>query len=225
MPPHLCSPDKINEHFLNIPIKNEIEISLLTSFEFNRYSHSVFKLRPVSELVVSRIIRSISTNAQGDDGLNLNMILMTLPRTLGIITRIVNKSVATGVFPEQWKKGVIKPIPKTQGPVSYNDLRPISILPFLSKILEKVVTEQITEYLESNNILPMKQSGFRKGRSTSTALIDVVDDLLAARDAGEGTILVLLDFSRAFDTIDNSLLLSKLGSYRAFAICKDIRST
>jgi hypothetical protein len=185
----------------------------LTSYEYDRYGHGEFKLKPVSELTVSKIIKNISTNAQGDDGLNLDMILLTLPRSLNTITTIINKSLETGVFPEQWKRAVIKPIPKTQHPLSYKDLRPISILPFMSKILEKVVAEQMTEYLESNGILPSKQSGFRKGRSTSTALADVVDDILAAQDIGEGSLLVLLDFSRAFDTIDTTLLLSKLAFY------------
>lgn len=69
------------------------------------------------------------------------------------------------------------------------------------------------EYLEANNILPDLQSGFRQGRGTATALADVVGNILEARDRGEGTILALLDFSRAFDAINTTLLLSKLVFY------------
>ncbi|KPJ04628.1 putative RNA-directed DNA polymerase from transposon BS [Papilio xuthus] len=83
----------------------------------------------------------------------------------------------------------------------------------MSKILEKVVWIQLAEYLETNNILPEFQSGFRKGYSTTTALLDVSDNIIAAQDNGMCTILVLLDFSRAFDCIDLSLLLSKMVYY------------
>ncbi|CAK1595242.1 unnamed protein product [Parnassius mnemosyne] len=72
---------------------------------------------------------------------------------------------------------------------------------------------QLIEYLNQNNILPLKQSGFRAGLSTVTGLLSVVDDILTAQDTGESTILILLDFSRAFDTIDTTLLLSKLMYY------------
>jgi hypothetical protein len=93
------------------------------------------------------------------------------------------------------------------------DLRPISLIPCLSKVLEKVVCDQLTEYLEDNNILPERQSGFRKGHSTASALADVVDGLLVARDRGMLSFLILLDFSRAFDSINIALLISKLAYY------------
>lgn len=213
LPTHLSNPNKINEHFLNLPSNNEISISLLTYYEFHQFDTNVFKFSPVTESLVFNIIKSITTKAQGDDGLNINMISLTLPVTLTAITAIVNKSMETGIFPDQWKIAVVKPIPKIQNPNDYKDLRPISILSVISKIMEKVVCMQITQYLEANNILPKKQSGFRKSHSTATALLDVVDNVLAAQDVDEGTILVLLDFSRAFDTIDTSLLLSKLAFY------------
>lgn len=93
------------------------------------------------------------------------------------------------------------------------DLRPISILPCASKILEKAVCHQLTDFLETNEILPELQSGFRKGRSTATALLDVTDNILGAQDKGMVTLLVLLDFSRAFDSLNTALLLSKLSYY------------
>lgn len=93
------------------------------------------------------------------------------------------------------------------------DLRSVSILPCLSKVLKRVVYTQVRKYLEDNIILPDKQSGFRKGRGTATALCDVIGTILEARDRKEGTILPLLDYSRAFDAINTSLLLSKLAYY------------
>lgn len=213
LPSHLSDPDSINTHFLTIPGKSEVNLSNLSYYEFHRYGSAVFSFKPVSEFTVLKIIKSISTNAQGIDGISLDMILLTLPHTLGLITAIVNESIESGTFPDAWKTSIVRPIPKTNNPAGYKDLRPISILPFLSKIVEKAVCMQVTNFLEQNNILPKKQSGFRKGHGTATALLDVVDNILAAQDVGEGTILALLDFSRAFETLNISLLLSKLSFY------------
>lgn len=83
----------------------------------------------------------------------------------------------------------------------------------MSKIVKKVICPQMTKYLETNNILPVVQSGFRKNKSTATALLDVTDNLLCAQDKGLCTLLVLLDFSRAFDSINVELVMSKLNYY------------
>ncbi|KAJ8714407.1 hypothetical protein PYW07_002632 [Mythimna separata] len=141
------------------------------------------------------------------------MLLLTLPTTLQAITDIINRSIESRTFPNLWRRAMVRPIPKTNDPATMKDLRPISILPCLSKVLERVVYSQVIDYLEVNNILPDLQSGFRKGRGTATALADVVGNILEARDRGEGSILVLLDFSRAFDAINTILLLSKLAYY------------
>jgi hypothetical protein len=213
LPESLCDPELINEHFLKLPGNNRVHSSNLAYFSKNSFSDSVFSLKLVDETTIFNIIKKISTNAQGVDGITLDMILLTLPRTLNVITSIVNSSLQSGNYPEIWKHAIVKPLPKTIHPLKENDLRPVSILPCLSKIIEKAVQIQINEYLKVNNILPAKQSGFRKGMSTVTALLDVVDDILAAQDKGQGSILVLLDYSRAFDTIDTALLIAKLKYY------------
>ena len=213
LPININDPNVINTHFLNVPGNNKITSSVLSDFETNRFSQAIFKLKSVDECTVSKIITDISTNALGVDGISRDMILLTLPRTIGVITAIINKSIQTGVFPDIWKDALVKPIPKINNPSELKDLRPISILPFMSKIVERVICHQLTEYLEASNILPQKQSGFRKGRGTATALLDVTDDILADMDVGRGAILVLLDFSRAFDTINHTLLLAKLAYY------------
>ncbi|KAL0883331.1 hypothetical protein ABMA27_016821 [Loxostege sticticalis] len=138
---------------------------------------------------------------------------LTLPFSLGAITAIINRSIADSVFPDSWKVAVVKPLPKTSQPASVGELRPISILPCLSKVLERIVCDQLTGYLEEHNILPDLQSGFRRGHGTATALADVVDNLLTAQDKGMVSMLILLDFSRAFDSINIPLLLSKMRYY------------
>lgn len=214
LPPTFNDPDLINSHFLNVPGEKHVSISQLSFYEHHRHcSGNMFSLVPVSEDIVMTVIRGLKSNAMGVDGISIEMIFMTLPESLKAITSIINKSITSGTFPEQWKVALVKPIPKNNNPISCNDLRPISLLPCMSKILEKVVSLQLTKFLEDKNILPNVQSGFRKGHSTSTALLDVVDSLLAGQDCGMISILVLLDFSRAFDSINTSLLISKLSYY------------
>lgn len=141
------------------------------------------------------------------------MLLLTLPHSLEALTAIVNASISTSTFPDKWKVAIVRPLPKCSNPADIKDLRPISILPCVSKIMEKVVSYQLAEFLEVNKILPEVQSGFRKFKSTATALLDVTDNVIASQDEGMCTLLVLLDFSRAFDSINISLLLSKLSYY------------
>ncbi|XP_052759373.1 uncharacterized protein LOC128202589 [Galleria mellonella] len=213
LPSFFNNPDNINAHFLNVPGPNNVSLSKLTYYEFHRYGTAGFRLQPVSESDVARYISAIKSNALGSDRVSRDMILLTLPRTLAIITNIINKSIVTSKVPSQWKHALVTPLSKINNPAEFNDLRPISILSFLSKVLEKAVHTQLLKYVETNNILPKYQSGFRKGKSTTTALLDVVDNILASQDVGNGTILTLLDYSRAFDCLNVPLLLSKLTYY------------
>lgn len=141
------------------------------------------------------------------------MLLITLPDSLSTITALINHSLVTSVFPEAWKSALVTPLPKKSSVTQFQDLRPVSILPCMSKILERVVHMQLSSYMEENDILPVRQSGFRKSHSTATALLDITDNIVTAQDRGMGTIMVLLDYSRAFDAINIPLLLSKMAYY------------
>ena len=213
IPQHLLDPESINLHFLDVPGGSAVSISDLTYFEWNNKFPQEFKLGRVTEDVVGKIILSIKSNAQGVDRLSRDMILLTLPHSLPIITAIINTSIDSRIFPSLWKTALVRPIPKNPNPSAFKDLRPISLLPYLSKILEKVVYDQVLKYCEDLNILPDLQSGFRRGRSTSTALLEVIDNVLSCRDGGSASILVLLDYSRAFDSINIPMLLAKMSYY------------
>ena len=104
------------------------------------------------------------------------------------------------------------PIPKVDSPVLDEHFRPISILPALSKVFEKLVAKQMSSFCEANAVLAESLSSFRKGHSTSTMLMGKRDDLIKAMKKGEVTLMVLADFSKAFDTIDFKTLILKLSS-------------
>lgn len=216
IPEQLCDPDAINDFFLQLPGNPETDRDSQRFFENSRISHDYeFSIKKCTETEVAKIISSISTNACGNDGISIEMIRLTLKATLPIITHMINWSIETGIFPENWKIAKVRPIPKSSKAEEYKDLRPISILPVLSKVIERIVCDQLTEYLEEHNLLPTTQSGFRGRHGTATALTKVTDDIIAASDKGMGTILVLLDFSRAFDCLNPELLLAKMTYYGA----------
>lgn len=213
IPENLLNANKINDYFCNIPGVNEASVSEIDYFELNKFCSASFDLKVVDEVTVAKVIKSLKSNAQGVDGITLDMLMLSLPQTLPVITAIINTSIRSSTFPNVWKTAIVTPLPKKNNVSEFKDLRPISILPCISKILEKIVNAQLVDYIENNNLLPTMQSGFRKCRSTVTALTNVVDDMLHSQDRGEGTILVLLDYSRAFDSINIPLLLSKLRYY------------
>ena len=213
LPSHLSDPDLINTNFLIVPGSPVASSSLINFYEAHKHDEAVFTITPVEQSEVSRTISSLKSNAEGNDNITLDMIVMTLPHTLTVLTDIINRSIVTSTFPDQWKTASVRPLPKVSNPSTLKDLRPISILPCLSKVMEKIVSHQLSLFLEQNNVLPDLQSGFRKQRSTSTALLDVTDNIISAQDKGMCTLLVLLDFSRAFDAINIPLLLAKLKYY------------
>ena len=130
---------------------------------------------------------------------------------LDIVLEIVNKSISLCKFPAKLKHAVIHPAIKgTQDPQSLSSYRPISNLPFFSKILEYTILDQLQSHLDENKIIPDKQSAYRRLYSTETTICSVVNDLLALMDEGKCGLLVLLDLSAAFDTVVHKLLLKDL---------------
>ncbi|XP_073349448.1 uncharacterized protein [Pagrus major] len=125
---------------------------------------------------------------------------------------LVNCSLQTGVFPTSFKTAVVKPLLKKSDldPNVLNNYRPVSNLPFLSKILEKLVSNQVNEFLNSKHILESHQSGFRMNHSTETALLKILNDIRCNLDNNKLTVLVLLDLTAAFDTVDHHILLNRL---------------
>ncbi|XP_072042751.1 uncharacterized protein [Amphiura filiformis] len=135
-----------------------------------------------------------------------------LPTMLPVITQIVNASLTSGVFPSRLKHSIIKPVIKknTMDPNSLKSYRPVANITFLSKVVEKAVTCQVTDYVDSNCLSEQHQSAYRRNHSTETALFKVKNDILQSLDKGNAVFMVLLDMSAAFDTVDHSILLHRL---------------
>lgn len=159
------------------------------------------------------ILFSLKSNACGTDNISAAMLQYCSPFIDVYLTHLINYAIEISSFPELWKVAIGCPLPKKQNPLDLSDIRIISMLPCISKILEKIMFNQMYDFLNSNDILPAFQTGFRKSYSTSMALAQVTDDMLLATDKNEVSVLVLLDFSKAFDTINHKLICSKLKYY------------
>ena len=155
----------------------------------------------------------------GVDNISMLMIKMAIPTIVPSLTSIFNRSLSEQVFPTNWKRSKIIPIHKSGDKNSPNNYRPISILPSVSKILEKLVQVQLSDYLKCYSILSEAQSGFRKSHSTISTLIKVTDDWLAAMDQGLYTGAVFIDLRKAFDTVDPHIMLKKLSNIGVPADC------
>ena len=181
------------------------EILLDTSSRF-----SCFEV--VSEESVRKVIMASPSSSCSLDPIPVNLLKRCIDALLPIITRIVNMSLQSGLFPDSLKQAQIRPLIK-KAKLEKNDLqnyRPIANLKFLAKTVERLCTSQIQTYLHSHNLNGYFQSAYRRNHSTETGLLRVYNDLLLSIDKGEEAVLVLLDFSAAFDTIDHNIFFKRL---------------
>lgn len=131
------------------------------------------------------------------------------------LTRIVNLSLSSGRFLSAWKNAIISPLLKKPSldPKILLNYRPIAFLPFSGKLIERSVAIQLNYHLATNSVLSDYQSAYRIGHSIETLLISLLNDLLLAADEGDGTALLFLDLSAAFDTVDHGILLRRLSQH------------
>ena len=125
---------------------------------------------------------------------------------------LFNTSLSTGRFTTTWKHTIVTPLLKKAGldesvPTNY---RPVSNLPFLSKVLERIVHHQLTGHLITKNLLPDFQSAYRNGHSTETAELKVFSDVVDGIEKGQFALLSLLDLTAAFDTVDHEILFRRM---------------
>ena len=172
-----------------------------------------FKFNPITVVDIVKVVKSLKSNAVGVDSISSQFIKLSINYIAPIITHIVNVSFKHNKFPDRWKHAIIKPIPKNDNPMSPTDFRPISLLPAISKVIEKIACSQMCQFLWGNSSLDKLQSAYKKFHSTSTALLNITDDIYKAMDQCQITLLVLLDYSKAFDCANHKLILAKLQSF------------
>lgn len=213
--------DDINKYFGNVGangVGSSVAKTYISRYDRGSAFGPLFDFHTVNRDDILLYFDRIKSKAVGLDGISSEMLRLVILCLLDHITLIINKAITTHTFPDKWKEAVVLPLPKVSNPTGLSQLRPISILPTLSKILEMIMAAQISEFVQKNDIIPASQSGFRANHSTTTALWNISDDILKNIDEKKVSCLILLDYSKAFDTVDHLLLVKKL-KYFGFSSC------
>ena len=173
-----------------------------------------FTLSAVHPDTVAKIITDLNNSSSfGLDLIDTKVIKLIKLEILPALTHVINLSISSREFPAFWKKAKIIPLHKKDDILNPKNFRPVAILPIFSKVLERVIFNQILQYLSSNNILHPSHHAYRSGHNTTTALIQMYDTWINAYEDKELSGVCLLDMSAAFDIVDHSLLLKKMELY------------
>ena len=164
---------------------------------------------------IKKLILSSSSKSCDLDPIPTSVLKNCLDISITPITDIINISMETSTFPQNFKEAHVRPLLKKTS-LSKNELknyRPVSNLSFISKILEKMVANRLQAHIKNNHLSNPLQSAYRKHHSTESALLKVHNDIIMSMDKGEVTALTLIDFSAAFDTIDHATLTDRLSDW------------
>ena len=192
----------------NIPVSGTRPESYLTGQYINSFFFS-----PVTEDDVRILISSLRDSSPGSDDIKPQVIKHVSNEILISLTHIINLSLQVGIFPDDMKTAKVLPLFKKGDPEIFSNYRPISLLSCFSKVLEKVVYNQLLTYLDDLDILYQLQFGFRKKYNTELAISFLSNKISEAFERQEHSIGVFLDLSKAFDTVNHHILMTKLMSY------------
>ncbi|XP_046686049.1 uncharacterized protein LOC124371752, partial [Homalodisca vitripennis] len=205
----------LNDHFVMIAdntLKQNGQIN--TTFPVPQNQHhnipSLF-LHPTTEQEVISVINTFKAKpSAGVDGISAKIVKACKEQIQLPLTDIANKSFAQGKFPELLKVAKVYPKFKKGDVTDANNYRPISLISTFSKVIEKLVLARLLQHLYQHNLLNNKQHGFMAGKSTSTAIVDLVETIIDHLESDNIPMAILLDYSKAFDCLDHNQLLGKL---------------
>ena len=213
----------MNTAFVNIGPKLAADIDSAHKQPFETYlknkTTNTFHFEMINNSTTSKVIAHLKPkNSCGIDNLSLKLLKQCSAHITSPLTIIINQSLTSGIFPDDLKIAKVIPIYKKYDEHFFDNYRPISLLPAISKIFEKVAHQQLFDYLTINKLLYKHQYGFREGHSTELAILEFVDRIDADLDRGKIPISIFIDLSKAFKTIDHDILCNKLEHYFSGAL-------
>jgi len=215
--PHEIS-HAFNNYFNKLGYNQNSKSKSTSSVTYNDYltefAEQQFCFVHVSEHSIEKVIdKLVPKSSEGMDGLSVRFLKLVHKPLLKPLKIIVNQMFSTGIFPDRLKVAKIVPCYKKSDEHKIENYRPISILPSLSKIFEKIMLQQLHEHFTCHNLYFDGQYGFREGHSTEFAIMENIDRIIDNLEAGRLPFNIYVDLSKAFDSLDHDILLQKLSSY------------
>ena len=213
----------INSYFINVGnfiSQNQPSQGLMTMNEDEddlapEDEISMLDLNEVREKEVYDIVKQINVSkSSGIENVSSYALKVAFKALMPKVTRMFNLSIRTAQYPDDWKKALVIPIPKTGNLGRVQNYRPISLLPLPGKIMEKLMHAQLSNHLEKQELLTTKQHGFRKEHSTIHSIAQVTNYISKKIDSRIPTLAAFIDFKKAFDCVQHSVLLDKLEKFK-----------
>ena len=218
--------DALNNYFTTIGPNLARKIPDYPSTTFDLRSkifnpNSIF-LSPTTVSEIIKVINQLPKKAApGIDNIPVSVLQQNCSSIASPLAHIVNLSFAHGIFPDHLKLARVTPVFKSDDPMNVSNYRPISVLNAISKIFERIMHNKLSHFLDKHKLLSDSQFGFRKNYSTYMATLDLLNYVTTGLDNNESTMGVFVDLSKAFDTVDHSILSRKLTHYGIRGIAHD----
>jgi len=210
--------EEFNKYFTSVGSKQSEKIVVPGNKSFTDYLRTptsyAFHFKAIDDQEIVRIIDSLkSKSSYGHDRISNKLLKYVKYEIAKPLKLLVNQSVECGIFPSNLKDARVIPIYKKDNEQNFSNYRPISLLPSISKIYERILYNQIYQHFTNHELFYPSQYGFRKLHSTEYAALELVNRLIIDMDNSRVPINIYLDLSKAFDTIDHTILLHKLSYY------------